>query len=160
MNYLTYIIILLVAIIIIFIFTKKYKTEHYNDQTGKFCLQCKHKNINECLRCFNCGWCVDENGNGACIPGDYKGPANYEKCKRWYSEFGCSKTTNPVWYNKSKFRGRTSQGYSDYAPYFQGVDTKIDATCKDCLRWYHGDPWSYMLQHDIPVYKNNNCILH
>ena len=64
-----------------------------------YCLTCEGKTPNQCMHCFNCGFCVDAQGNGACIGGDYKGPYNYEKCARWYSgdQFGAmlQKSTIP-----------------------------------------------------------------
>ena len=58
--------------------------EGYNNQTGRFCISCANKTINQCLECFNCGWCVDKWGNSGCIGGDHKGPYNFENCARWY----------------------------------------------------------------------------
>lgn len=60
------------------------KKEGYNEQTGQFCLSCKDKTINQCLNCFNCGFCVDKWGNSRCVGGDHKGPYNFEKCAYWY----------------------------------------------------------------------------
>jgi hypothetical protein len=58
--------------------------EHFNDQTGKLCNSCVGKSFNQCLGCFNCGFCVDKYGNSGCIAGDQNGPYNYESCARWY----------------------------------------------------------------------------
>src|SRR5580658_3244514 len=73
---------ILIAIIII-IYTKQ--KEGFNDQAGTLCYSCTGKTFNECNSCFNCGFCVDAMGNSKCVPGDYKGPYNYEKCAEWYN---------------------------------------------------------------------------
>ena len=86
MNYL----ILAIILVIIFLFlinnnnnNDKNNIEGYNEETGQFCTTCSNKTINQCLQCFNCGWCVDKWGNSACIGGDHKGPYNYERCYKW-----------------------------------------------------------------------------
>lgn len=59
--------------------------EGFNEQTGQFCPSCVGKTFNQCLQCFNCGWCVDKWGNGACIGGDAnQGPYNKENCAKFY----------------------------------------------------------------------------
>ncbi len=80
-------LILVVLAIAYFVFfeNKNDKVEGYNDQAGRFCTTCSGKTPNECMRCFNCGFCVDKDGNAACIGGDHKGPFNYERCTAWYS---------------------------------------------------------------------------
>lgn len=85
-----------VIIVIILLNHKKNKVENYNDQAGKYCITCEGKSPNECLGCFNCGFCVDENGNGKCIGGDaVSGPYNKERCAKWYSG-------DPFYYMKEK----------------------------------------------------------
>lgn len=59
--------------------------EGFNEQAGQFCTTCSGKTFNQCSDCFNCGFCVDQFGNGSCIGGDHKGPWNKERCARWYS---------------------------------------------------------------------------
>ncbi len=86
MNKLT--VVLLLSIVVV-LFLKRYKVqdnkvEKYNDTSGQLCITCNGKNINQCLNCFNCGFCVDEYGNSQCIGGNYIGPFNKEKCVRWY----------------------------------------------------------------------------
>ena len=67
-----------------FLFTAKAETEPFNDETGRFCSSCRGKTPNQCFRCFNCGFCVNKNGEGGCIGGDHTGPYNFEKCEAWY----------------------------------------------------------------------------
>lgn len=72
---------------------KKYegaKIEGYNEQSGRYCPTCSGKTINECLRCFNCGFLVDKWGNSGCVGGDQHGPYNYEDGARWYHIDGYS----------------------------------------------------------------------
>lgn len=79
------IIIFFVAIILYCIYTRD-NLEHYNDGTGLLCKDCEGKPFNECIRCFNCVYCVDKWGNGQCIGGDSaSGPYNKEKCNLLYS---------------------------------------------------------------------------
>jgi hypothetical protein len=87
------IINLYIALCVIIVFVYIYKlymnanihaTEGYNDQVGQFCRDCSGKTFNQCLSCFNCGWCVDKYGNSGCIGGDQNGPYNYESCAKWY----------------------------------------------------------------------------
>ncbi len=58
--------------------------EHFNDQVGQFCYSCSGKTVNQCMNCFNCGFCVDKFGNSGCIGGDHKGPYNHERCVVWH----------------------------------------------------------------------------
>lgn len=82
-----YIIIGALLIIIVFVLLTKYypkTTENFGSDTGQFCLDCKNKNLNQCVNCFNCGYFVDNYGNHGCIPGDHKGPYNREEALIWY----------------------------------------------------------------------------
>lgn len=80
--------VVLVIVLIICLFMKRYNVLEYNEgfnqTSGQLCITCNGKNINQCLNCFNCGFCVDEYGNSQCIGGNYLGPFNNEKCVRWY----------------------------------------------------------------------------
>lgn len=65
-----------------------YRTEgfsHFNRTNGTYCYTCANKNYNECVSCFNCGWCVDKWGNGSCIGATVAGgPMNNERCELLY----------------------------------------------------------------------------
>ena len=80
-------LILIVALVALiscyFFYNKSEEVEGYNIGTGQFCTTCSGKTPNQCNRCFNCGWCTDKNGNGACIGGTSNGPFNYERCATW-----------------------------------------------------------------------------
>ncbi len=78
-----YLIYLIVVLLVVYYFIQS-SPEQFNDQTGRFCTSCRGKNYNDCLRCFNCGICRDENGNMTCIGGDHHGPYNMERCGQWY----------------------------------------------------------------------------
>ena len=62
----------------------KFGKEHFNDKVGTLCLSCSDKTVNQCMDCFNCGFCEDQFGNSKCIAGDHKGPYNFEDCAKWY----------------------------------------------------------------------------
>lgn len=80
-----HIIIIILILIGIYYISQKCVTEHYNEQSGTLCQSCENKTLNECLECFNCGYCIDKFGNGKCIGGDAaSGPYNKEKCAVWY----------------------------------------------------------------------------
>lgn len=79
-----WIVIILILASVAYLLIGNNCVEGYNDQTGRFCTTCAGKTINQCLRCFNCGWCVDKWGNSGCIGGDHKGPYNFENCAKWY----------------------------------------------------------------------------
>ena len=94
--YVTIVFIIILVVLIIFVMIqdkesyKKLKqirssVEGFNNQAGRFCLKCRGKTFNQCVGCFNCGFCVDKYGRGQCIGGDHKGPFNFERCARWYS---------------------------------------------------------------------------
>ncbi len=133
MNPIFIIIIILISILIfILYFTKQDKIEGYNDQTGRYCHSCSDKTFNNCLNCFNCGWCVDNFGNGICMGGDHRGPYNYENCAKWFRG-------KP---NKSCTNGR--------------IAGCIGGT--KCQKWIHGDPFYYMLQKKQQR-KDSYCLL-
>ena len=76
-------LLLVVAVILLLMLTMNF--ERFNNTSGRFCPDCNGKNINQCLSCFSCGYCVDKYGNAKCVSGDHKGPHNLENCKYWYS---------------------------------------------------------------------------
>jgi hypothetical protein len=81
------IIILIIVVLILWYIYNHYqsqKSEHFNEEAGRFCPTCAGKTINQCLRCFNCGFCVDKWGNSACIGGDMHGGYNQERCDIYY----------------------------------------------------------------------------
>ena len=48
------------------------------------------KNERECYTKHSCGWCIDKNYNGTCIPGKKKGPKHDKhKCKNWFYRNKC-----------------------------------------------------------------------
>lgn len=63
----------------------KFQNKKEGFEAGKFCPICSGKTPNQCMGCFNCGWCVDEDGNGSCIGGSVnEGPFNNERCAQFY----------------------------------------------------------------------------
>lgn len=82
-----WITILLIILIIVFFYAyirTPVTNEGFDESSGRFCPTCSGKTLNQCTRCFNCGWCVDKFGNSACLGGDSHGPFNFEKCNQWY----------------------------------------------------------------------------
>lgn len=77
-----YILLIVLAIALLFNYNK---TEHFNEDTGRFCSSCKGKTFNQCTNCFNCGFCVGKNGENSCIGVDIaNGSYNNEKCDQIY----------------------------------------------------------------------------
>lgn len=71
-------VIVLLVIIYLIIFSGRV-VEGFNDfiTSPRYCGDCNtvgKKGIANCLSCSNCGWCVDPNGYGSCVLGDYTGP--------------------------------------------------------------------------------------
>ncbi|ARF11559.1 hypothetical protein Klosneuvirus_5_2 [Klosneuvirus KNV1] len=76
-----YILLIVLAIMLLLNYNK---TEHFNEETGRFCSSCKGKTFNQCTNCFNCGFCV-KNGTAQCLASDIaNGPYNNEKCDQLY----------------------------------------------------------------------------
>lgn len=75
--------LILVVLIIVF-FSKKKNVENFDGKYGLVC-SCKNKTINQCVQCYNCGFCLDNKGSAQCIPGDVHGPYDSKKkCLVWY----------------------------------------------------------------------------
>jgi len=75
-----YIVLTLAIIVTALLFTYTGKKEHFNETSGKLCLDCNGKNFNQCLGCFNCTFLYDRFGNGFCTGGDVNnGPYNNEE---------------------------------------------------------------------------------
>ena len=65
--------------------TKSAPFETFNQDSGTLCYDCENKTYNQCVNCFNCGFCVDKYGNGKCIGATSAlGPLNNEKCAKLY----------------------------------------------------------------------------
>lgn len=79
------IILLLLLVLLIMWFSSPNIKENFSDYYGQYCNDCSNKTPNQCMTCANCGFCVDRYGNSKCVPGDYKGPYNYEDCYLWYT---------------------------------------------------------------------------
>jgi len=83
-------LLVIIALVIYIYYAKPYSTyntnptvEGYNDENGRFCLDCHDKNLSSCLSCFNCGWCQNADGTGKCIGATIAaGAANNERCGR------------------------------------------------------------------------------
>jgi len=140
-------------------------TEGFNDQNGFYCSSCENKTLNQCLRCFNCGFADFADGTGQCMEGGEKGPFKkvqqqdkidkYSSLNNDGSYYGLYKTnTNDVFPNKKINYYLWKDNYK--FPQKKG---------KVINRWYHIDPFSYMRQRadDFecakPKINNNNKLL-
>jgi hypothetical protein len=149
-------------------------TEGFNEQNGQFCTTCRNKTLGQCLKCFNCGYCVDKFGRGTCIGGDYTGPYNFERCSKYYNTISSSmcdgkdkschkayKTdVDDVFPSKNKeyylWHANMDERVSPHGPahlndptgssWPNNKDKSYEGSGGSCYRWYHTDPFSYMLQ--------------
>ena len=48
----------------------------------QICNECSYKDKIDCMICKNCGYCIDEYGNGKCVSGDNTGPY-FGMCNSW-----------------------------------------------------------------------------
>ena len=92
-------VLLIIALIIYLINSQKVKEGfHFRRQYGSWCTDCSNKTLNHCLDCAECGFCIDNNGNGKCVKGDGYGPYNKNNnCKLWYHN---NEFSRKLWKNK------------------------------------------------------------
>lgn len=64
-----------------------YQEGFYGNFPGpKYCGDCNQIwDVNKCMSCNNCGWCVDPNGRGTCVLGDQNGPFFADCVKYMYN---------------------------------------------------------------------------
>jgi hypothetical protein len=83
-----FLVILISLIFIFFLLCKLFNDPVINSEhffQGTYCTDCNNKNYNQCMNCFNCGYCIDKQGKGICLPADnVSGPYNKEFCYLWY----------------------------------------------------------------------------
>lgn len=144
--------------------------EGYNDQTGRFCITCAGKTFNQCLSCFNCGYCIDKYGNGQCVGGDHRGPYNMEECYNWKSyNKDCKKFTDKLLEQENNNKPfapypqpneiKDSLQYNDGDKYpllnnpkdylYYNIEKKSPNPVLNNPKhflWYHSDPYAYMMQ--------------
>lgn len=48
-----------------------------------YCGSCGHRSRTSCSKCTNCGWGMDSNGAGKCMPGDQAGPWFNDNVMYW-----------------------------------------------------------------------------
>ena len=57
--------------------------------TAEMCSNCV--GVRACMECYECGYCVDDKGNGKCVAGNPSGPYNGH-CNKWLHN-------DPFWQN-------------------------------------------------------------
>lgn len=81
------IILILLIIIIICIYKNPNKENFtYYGYYKQYCPSCNWRNRISCSKCTNCGYCINESGEGECVQGDNNGPYFRKDCKYW--EYG------------------------------------------------------------------------
>jgi hypothetical protein len=72
---------LFIIIIILYILYINYddieKFNFYN------CRNCGNLNKKKCDLCLDCGWCINNSGDGMCVPGNKNGPYFKDDCVIW-----------------------------------------------------------------------------
>ena len=86
-----FIIIIMIIYVIYYNYTTyenlNYTTyENFNISDMRDCNQCSYKSKIDCMVCNNCGYCMDEYGNGRCVSGDQSGPF-FESCNLWNNSY-------------------------------------------------------------------------
>ena len=82
--------IILIVLIIVLIIIKKLLFPIKEDFVNiDYCPQCYGLWEGKCNSCNNCGWCIDENYNGQCMPGDKNGPYMNKFCRKWFFDGVC-----------------------------------------------------------------------
>ena len=140
--------------------------EGFNNQTGFYCSSCDNKSINQCLRCFNCGFADFADGGGMCLEGGNRGPFNKhtsgeDKMVKY------SVANNDGTYN-GLYRTHTNDTFPNKnVNYYLWKDNYKGSNLRGKVinRWYHIDPYSYMIQRadDFecakPKINNNNKVM-
>lgn len=97
---LIFMIIFLILIIISFyninysfsnISNKNNLVENFNETQGIYCKNCNNLNFGQCIRCYNCGFCQNNNNSGYCMKGELN---KNEKCKGMW-------ITNDIFWRKN-----------------------------------------------------------
>jgi|688.fasta_scaffold295451_3 hypothetical protein len=55
----------------------------YNSYFKQYCPTCGWRDRYSCGKCTNCGYCINSQGVGECVPGDSSGPYFREDCMYW-----------------------------------------------------------------------------
>jgi hypothetical protein len=78
-----YSLVIVTMFMLVFIMILYYDCSKDTDYFSDRCNNCGNINESDCLKCNNCGWCVDYNGNGKCIAGNADGPLYKQSCNKW-----------------------------------------------------------------------------
>lgn len=59
--------------------------DFYNYSNRNPCQNCGYLREKRCSKCSNCGWCINSDGKGQCVPGTAVGPLFTQDCV-YYSQ--------------------------------------------------------------------------
>mgnify|MGYP007128599256 CR=1 FL=1 len=83
-KYTNVIVWIIIIIIVLYLISTQYnKIDENFDIIGyprSFCRSCGYKSRATCGNCQNCGYCVNRQGFGECVPGDNNGPYFRQDC--------------------------------------------------------------------------------
>jgi hypothetical protein len=164
----TIIIVTIIFISLKMIFDNKhliFNAEKFNNQTGFYCSSCNNKTFGQCLRCFNCGYADFDDNTGMCLNGGHNGPfdKNNDNSRINHSLLNSDGTYYDV------YKTNISAVFPDLnkvKSYYLWKDNYKFSQKKGKLinRWYHIDPYSYMIQRSDdfecakPKKNNNNSV--
>ena len=77
------IIIIIILLYLICIPDDYNQIEYFNIRDMRVCNGCSYRNKYDCKTCTNCGYCIDQYGNGKCVSGDNYGPYFNSDCFDW-----------------------------------------------------------------------------
>jgi len=77
------IVAILIAFVVTYLCKSKKLREFFSQFHGYHCPSCHDRSRSMCTYyCENCGFCLNQDGTGKCVPGDARGPY-FHKCHRW-----------------------------------------------------------------------------
>jgi len=144
-------IIILVAYLLVY--SQPINQEGFYGEDGgygpQYCGDCNRrgeKGMNACLSCNNCGWCVDPNGYGSCVLGDYTGPY-FADCAQYYYNGGMAVANGPPvapygpavmpWYQKfiPWYGGFGDGNINPQSSYMGNNFYNVNSPLKNTRRW-------------------------
>jgi len=137
-------ILLILTFIYLLIYSQNIQKESFTGGpvTCKDCNERGKQGAGKCLACNNCGWCVDANGYGSCVLGDYTGPY-FADCSQYMFTGGISLIGNQPGKSSGSYAtlitpwtGNSSGGYVNPSPpYIGNTFYGVDSPLRSARRW-------------------------
>lgn len=82
--------LLLIILLVIMFYMVNSRKEGFYSYFGwykRWCPECGKRSRRSCSKCINCGYCINEQGKGECVPGSKSGGPMFRKdCIYWETE--------------------------------------------------------------------------